>query len=54
MTDKERLEAIKKARFEELMHVDVKWLIEQAEKVEKLEKDIFFWKDLAESCECNE
>jgi enolase len=31
----------------------LEWAIEQAEKVEQLEKDVKFWKDLAESCECN-
>lgn len=38
MTEQERLEAVKKTFGDKFIHSDIKWLIEQAEKVGKYEK----------------
>lgn len=41
MTDKERLESVKNAyKHDKLIYSDLNWLIEQAEKVQELEKKL--------------
>ncbi|MCK1999955.1 hypothetical protein MZM54_00980 [[Brevibacterium] frigoritolerans] len=36
-----------------LQEKQINWLITQTEKVDKLQNEVEFWKDIAESCECN-
>ncbi|MER2172085.1 MAG: hypothetical protein ABS938_15815 [Psychrobacillus psychrodurans] len=32
---------------------DLEHIVEALEDIERLQKEVHFWKDLAESCECN-
>jgi predicted SpoU family rRNA methylase len=48
MTDQERLADIKKSFGGRWTHLDIKWLIEQAEKVEQLQQDIKEWERISD------